>query len=305
MNQHHQMLLDEYRLFLTLERGSSLKTVEAYLRDLNQLLEYAEQQDIEEIERTTYVWLSEYLGHIGDLGLKSSSISRKVAAFRSFYQFLFKERLIDKNIAKDLELPKRSSYLPVVLSQSEINHLLNSMPTSSLLDKRNKVMLELMYACGLRVSEVVDLKVDDLHLDAAFIHCKGKGNKVRILPVTSHVVSLLQAYLAHTREALITQCSSDYVFVGKNKERLNRQEVNTMIDVMVKQLAINARVTPHSFRHAFATHLLDQGADLRAIQELLGHASIATTQVYTHVSMEELKKTYHLAHPRTKKKEGN
>lgn len=302
MNFQHRQLVEEYQLFLKIERGASLNTQVSYERDLEQFITYLEEKEIEDLCKIDRFVLSAYLGYLNDLGLQSTSISRKLATLRSFYQFLYKERLIDYNIAKDVELPKRSQYLPRVLSIQEMKTLLDSLPTTTLLDFRNKVMLELMYACGLRVSEVVNLSLDDLHLNASFLHCTGKGDKTRIVPISEYVIQLLRDYILDIRPKLIEKVNSEYLFVGSNKVQLRRQDINEIINIVASNLSITTKVTPHTFRHSFATHLLDQGADLRAIQELLGHSSIATTQVYTHVSMEKLKETYHAAHPRKKKK---
>lgn len=302
MNFQHRQLVEEYQLYLKIERGASLNTQVSYERDLEQFIAYLEEKEIEDLCKIDRFVLSEYLGYLNDLGLQSTSISRKLATLRSFYQFLYKERLIDYNIAKDVELPKRSQYLPRVLSIQEMKTLLDSLPTTTLLDFRNKVMLELMYACGLRVSEVVNLSLDDLHLNASFLQCTGKGDKTRIVPISEYVIQLLRDYILDIRPKLIEKVNSEYLFVGLNKVQLRRQDINEIINIVASNLSITTKVTPHTFRHSFATHLLDQGADLRAIQELLGHSSIATTQVYTHVSMEKLKETYHAAHPRKKKK---
>ncbi|PYZ98507.1 site-specific tyrosine recombinase XerD [Alteribacter lacisalsi] len=293
-----RMELSRYLRYLVIEKGLSANTVQAYERDLTAYLNYVENveqvKDIRHVHRTNIV---SYLLNLKELGKASTTISRQLSSVRSFHQFLLREGLSDNDPSDLIDIPKAEKRLPKVLSAQEVEGLLES-PGNSSLGIRNKAMLEVLYATGLRVTELCSMTLSDLHLDMGFIRCVGKGNKERIIPLGGAAVKALRTYLRSSREDLMKKNNHNVVFVNHHGRQMTRQGFWKIL----KQLAMDARIekelTPHTLRHSFATHLLENGADLRAVQEMLGHADISTTQIYTHVSKTRLKDVYASYHPR-------
>ena len=246
-----------------------------------------------------------FISSLSRHNIKPSSQSRKISAIKSFHKFLMKEKYVTSNVAATVDLPKQVKKLPTVLSIKEVDMLLDTLNTETPLETRNKAMIELAYASGLRVSELVGLKLSDLHLDAGFVQIHGKGNKERLVPVGEIAIDSLNFYLENARSQLIKK-HTDCVFInGRDGNQMTRQAFFLIIKDKVKQAGIKKEISPHKLRHSFASHLLKNGVDLRLIQELLGHEDISTTERYTHLQNEDMIKTYEHAHPRARKARNN
>lgn len=276
--------------YLLVERGLSENTVSAYFRDLNEFISF-----VGDVLKVTSDDISRYLEHLRQLGRAESTIDRKVDAIRGFYKFLVREGLMRHNPTEILEPIKSWHKLPSVLSVKEVEALLEEPDISTPLGIRDKALLELLYATGLRVSEVVNLKVDDVNLDNRYVRCKGKGGKERIVPMGSKASESIRQYLEHGRTAFNPK--EDWLFVNYSGNKLTRDGIRKIIQKLANSVGIG-KISPHTLRHCFATHLLERGADLRSLQEMLGHASISTTQIYTHVTSERLKEVHSRFHPR-------
>lgn len=291
-------LIQEFLNYITVERGLARNTTEAYRRDLNQFSSYLAENSVLDPGQVQARTLVEYLLHLQQQGLKAASITRKLAAIRSFFQYAVRERRlkIDPSVTIDsLKIPQR---LPKVLSETEINRLLEQPGASKPANLRDKAMLELMYATGVRVSELVSLKLNDLNMDMGYIRCFGKGSKERIVPMGGSAVNALLDYLDRGRPKIIKRAAEETLFLNHHGRKMTRQGFWQIIQAAARRVGIEIVVTPHMLRHSFATHLLDHGADLRAVQEMLGHADIATTQIYTHVTRTRLREVYNKTHPR-------
>lgn len=290
---------EDFYHFLQIERGLSENTLKSYKRDLGSYLQYIEKvslkTDWEHIVRTDIVG---FLYMLKDDGKSSATIARHIASIRSFHQFLIREQIVHQDASLHIESPKRERKLPDVLSISEIEILLDIKGISPL-SIRNKAMLELLYATGLRVSELITLKVSDIHLTMGFVQCFGKGSKERIVPLGNAAKKTVEEYLQNARENLVKRKSDENaLFVNQHGRPLTRQGFWKILKAAARNAGINKTITPHTLRHSFATHLLENGADLRIVQEMLGHMDIATTQIYTHVTKARLKDIYKSYHPR-------
>ncbi|RKZ00642.1 MAG: site-specific tyrosine recombinase XerD [Candidatus Hydrothermota bacterium] len=287
--------LEQFLEFLR-DKGLSPNTVDAYRRDLEQFLEFA-QEALGRTDPLTYdrKEIRNYISALMSHGFKRKSVQRKLSALRRFYNFLQRRGLIEKNPATGIGPIKAEKILPQVIPEKKLQEMLDTWNPSSPLEKRDKALIELLYSSGLRASEITGLKPDDLDMKAGEVRVFGKGNKERILPLGSRAKGAITEYL-EVRDSLKPR--SDYIFVNKNGTKLGRRGLWLVIRKRFERLALLFNVHPHTLRHSFATHLLNRGADLRSIQELLGHSSIGTTQVYTHLSGEELKKIYRRTHPR-------
>ena len=291
-------LIQEYLNYISVERGLSRNTIDAYARDLQQFaafLTLAGYDSLAEIHSHTLV---EYLRKLQLENLKPSSVTRKLAAIRSFFQYMLRERhlKIDPSVTIDsLKTPQR---LPKVLSEKEIDRLLEQPGATTPAKLRDKAMLELMYATGVRVSELVSLKLGDLNMDMGYIRCFGKGSKERIVPMGGSAQNALTDYLDRARPKIVRRAAEDTLFLNHHGRKMSRQGFWQIIQAAARRVDIKTVVTPHMLRHSFATHLLDHGADLRAVQEMLGHADISSTQIYTHVTRTRLKEVYDKTHPR-------
>ena len=296
------ILVREYEMYLTTEAKLSKNTCISYVNDITQYLDYIkkyrEKHDPEDINIED---IRSYLASLKRNHISSTSQSRKLSAMKSFHKFLMLEKYVTKNVAKLIQNPKQEKKLPTVLSIEEVENLLNVLSDDSPLELRNKTMIELAYSSGLRVSELVDLKLGNLHLNNGFIEIFGKGNKERIVPVGEEAIYLINKYLETARLLYVNNKSKDYVFLTRRGTNMSRQMFFEIIREKAKLAGITKEISPHKLRHSFASHLLERGIDLRLIQELLGHESISTTEIYTHINNTKLKNVYLNAHPRARK----
>ncbi|SIS37016.1 site-specific tyrosine recombinase XerD [Salimicrobium flavidum] len=289
---------DDFLHYLIVERGLADNTVQSYKRDLKQYLIYLEQKEsIRNFDEVTRHHIMQYLYTLNDRGKSASTIARLLSSIRLFHQFLIREKKTDKDPSLHIETPKKERKLPKILSSADVEKLLE-LPVTDPLSARNKAMLEMLYATGLRVSELVSLKVSDLHLTMGFVRCLGKGEKERIVPLGEMARESVKAYLSGPRESLVNKKETKELFVNHHGNALSRQGFWKVLKAVAKDVGVTEDITPHTLRHSFATHLLENGADLRAVQEMLGHADISTTQIYTHVSKTRLQDVYRSFHPR-------
>lgn len=293
-----EKLLADYLTYLRVERGLAQNTVLSYERDLKKFIYFlkdANFSDWSEIKRQQIIT---YLLKLQEEKMAPASISRNLAAIRSFFNYLTTENLLGEDPAKDLDSPKLSKKLPKIITVAEVEELLNQPDETDKIGIRDRAMLELLYASGLRVSELISLEVDDVNLDLGFLRCQGKGSKERIVPLGKMAIHYIQLYLEHSRPKLVKNIYQKTLFLNFHGRPMTRQGFWKIIKKYAKQSGINTEITPHTFRHSFATHLLENGADLRSVQEMLGHADISTTQIYTQVTGKKLKNIHKKFHPR-------
>ena len=277
----------------------SPRTFEAYQRDLNQYLAFIVKKGVKTLDEISQMQIREYIRALNHRGLASSSIARIFSSIRSYHKFLSAEGIIKENPTLVLTSPKAPKKLPEVLSETEIDAITKAVDESSQFAKRDKAIIEMLYSCGLRVSELCDLKISNLFLDDDVIRIMGKGSKERLLPVGVRAKTLLNDYLIYTRSSFIKNIGSSSVFISRNGKPLTRAMINIILNKWVRASGITKAVSPHTLRHSFATHLLEGGADLRFVQALLGHSDISTTQIYTHLDKHHLKEVYKTHHPRS------
>lgn len=293
--------LRDYEGFLKLEKGLSANSIEAYLRDINKLLQYLELLEIEaDPKDLNHKQLHDFLVWISELGLSARSQARMLSGLKAFFHYLLIEDLIEKNPTALLEGPKLGRKLPEVLSVAEIDLLLSMIDLSKPEGRRNKAMLETLYSCGLRVSELLGLKISNIYRAEGFIRIIGKGDKERLVPVSLRALKEIDFYLPDRNALHIQPDSEDILFLNRRGKMLTRVMVFTIIKDLAKAAGIQKNISPHTFRHSFATHLVEGGADLRAVQEMLGHESITTTEIYTHLDREYLREAIISYHPRSK-----
>ncbi|MBW2407123.1 MAG: site-specific tyrosine recombinase XerD [Deltaproteobacteria bacterium] len=290
--------VDQYINYLIFEKGLSEKTIESYSSDLSKYLEFLKQNGLKDIQEADTPIILKHLIALRKSGLGSKSCARHLITLRGFYKFLAQEKILEFDPAKLIDLPKSGLKLPDVLSVTEINLLLNIPDTNNPLGKRNAAMLELLYAAGLRVSELVSLKFLDVNLEACFVRVMGKGSKERIVPFGLYAKNKIDDYINHSRPLLLKNRVSQYLFVARAGKPMTRQGFWKLLKQYVKQAGIKKKVTPHSLRHSFASHLLEGGADLRTVQVMLGHVDISSTQIYTHVARDHLRQVHEKYHPR-------
>lgn len=291
-------MLDEYCNYLAVEKGLAGNTVESYRRDLNKYAAFVKKNKVENLILADRRLISSFLAELKNRGNATSTISRTVASLRSFYNFLLQEGMIENNPAHDLETPKIEKKLPNVLTTGEIDCLLGQPKPGQHNGLRDKAMLELLYASGIRVSELVSLDVNDFDSQVGYLRCRGKGMKERIVPVGSIAINYVLEYLNSTREKLCKDNGEKALFVNHHGSRMTRQGFWKLLKKYAQKSNINGAITPHTLRHSFATHLLENGADLRSVQEMLGHSDISTTQIYTHVTRRKIREVYDKTHPR-------
>lgn len=287
----------EYRAYLTGERHASPNTVSSYLRDVAQFAEYLAEHENCEVHLATSQMIQEYMGWMQGQGKSAASITRFLASVKSFYQFLLSVGTIEENPAKGITAQRVERKYPEILTSKEVELFLEQPQCVDAKGYRDHAMLELLYATGIRVSELIALDIGDLNLPAGFIRCSN-GKKERIIPLYHGAVKALQDYIKGVRPQLIADTEETALFVNMNGERMSRQGFWKIIKHYQEKAGIQKDITPHTLRHSFAVHLLENGADLRAIQEMLGHADISSTQIYTHVIKNQLKDVYQKAHPR-------
>lgn len=293
--------LKNFLLYLEVEKNFSKHTVRAYNSDILSFLIWLDNTPV---EQTNHEKLKEYLIFIQKFNYSKTTLSRKIASIRTFYRYMYRERLIEANPANSVHSPKRNKSLPKFLSNTEIEQILNNIKIDTPAGYRNRVILELLYATGMRVSELSNLNFSNLNLEENEITVLGKGSKERIVLVSNRAKEFLEKYIKTVRFMIpeekcdLSENEDSPLFINKTGYRLQAQSVRAALNDIVKKIELPKKVTPHVFRHSFATKLLENGADLRVVQELLGHASISNTQIYTHVSTERLKAVYDNTHPR-------
>lgn len=286
-------LIDEFMRYLLIDKGYSKNTIESYKRDLQNFLEFNKNKNIKDITSEN---LKKYVKCLNDENLNQKSIARNISSIKSFYKFLSINKYIENNPSDTLFLPKIKKNLPSVITEEEVLKLLDIKTTDNF-SYRNKTMLELMYATGLRVSELINLKLQDVDLSQDIIRTFGKGSKERVIPIGDYAKEYLEEYIYKYRSSLLKIENSEYLFLNNHGKQMTRQGFFKIIKKIAQEQGITKEISPHTIRHSFASHLLKYGADLRTIQELLGHSDISTTQIYTHITNEELKKNYNDFHP--------
>lgn len=291
-------LVDRYLNWLLIEKGLASRTLEAYSRDLADYLDFLKQNGVNRIGDQDTPRILQHLIGLRNEGLSARSRARHLVAIRGFYRFLVREHIIKSDPARLVDLPKTTLKLPDVLSVSDVQQLLEAPDTAKASGRRNAAMLELLYAAGLRVSELVGLKLRDVNLEACFVRVFGKGSKERIVPIGMMAREKIDDYIKNARPALLKKSTSPYLFVARAGNPMTRQGFWKLLRKYAAEIGIHKKITPHSLRHSFASHLLEGGADLRAVQVMLGHADISTTQIYTHVARDHLKKMHEKFHPR-------
>jgi len=289
--------LETFIDYLVIERQMSANTAAAYRNDLNQYLTTLEQQGISSAEEVTRHQIVLHIESLLQAQKSRSTVRRSTSSIRSFHQFLVERQIVRHDPSRHLDLPKPDKKLPVVWSQTDIVRLLDSVVGNDPLVRRDAAMLELLYGTGMRVSELLQLTLGDLQLELGYLSCLGKGNKTRIIPISQTAIDSVSIYLELARNSLGGR-QTDYVFLNSRGDRLSRQGFWKMIKRRAKEAGIEKDITPHVLRHSFATHLLENGADLRVVQEMLGHADLSTTQMYTHVNKARLHDVYKNHHPR-------
>ncbi|MGZ5253973.1 MAG: site-specific tyrosine recombinase XerD [Flavitalea sp.] len=288
-----------FKAYLQLEKSLSENSIEAYLHDIDKLTQYLTQSDtLKNPADLELIDLQCFITWIGELGMTASSQARIISGIRAFYKYCLLEQVCTKDPSLLLETPRLKRALPDVLSFDEIEKILNQVDLSKPEGERNKAILETLYGCGLRVSELINLKISQLYLDVGFIRVIGKGNKERLVPIGNTAIKQINTYMEHIRAHQdIKQGNEDILFLNRRGAKLSRVMIFLMLKELVDKADINKNISPHTFRHSFATHLVEGGADLRAVQEMLGHESITTTEIYTHITRDFLKKTLEQFHP--------
>lgn len=309
--QRESGVIREFIDYLGVERGLAGNTLESYGRDLKQFLRYLQRDngdasDADDDSAAEYLLIQEatrntiasYIIWMREQGMAPATIARRLAALRSFYKYLVQEDYLKQNPAQDVQAPKPNKRLPVVLSVSEVEQLIGQPDEAEPIGIRDRAILELLYATGLRVSELVNLDLQHINIPRKQLRCIGKGDSERIVPLGSISAQAVGKYIEKAREDLVSDPSEKALFVNHHGRRLTRQGIWKIVKRHARKADIDKKITPHTLRHSFATHLLENGADLRSVQELLGHADISTTQMYTHLTSGHLKDVYSRAHPR-------
>lgn len=293
--------LVDYLHYLQIERGLSHNTLQAYERDLTKYKQFIRRLSFTNWEQVERHHIVQFLATLKAEDKSPATISRMISSVRSFHQFLLNDQMVTNDVSLHIEMPKQGRTLPDILSIEQVDKLLN-IEGEEPLDIRNKAMLELLYATGLRVSELIDLEMNDIHITMGFVRCIGKGNKERIVPIGTLAIEAMEQYIEYARPILVKRNKTETkFFVNYHGRPLSRQGFWKVLKKLALDAGLSQSITPHTLRHSFATHLLENGADLRSVQEMLGHADISTTQIYTHVSRTRLADTYKQFHPRAEK----
>ena len=299
-NSNEHLVLRQYRSFLMLEKSFSDNTYQAYVHDVQKLLQFLEDEKISYLT-VTLVDLQHFLFQLAQIGINERSQARIISGIKSFYAFLVLENRLQDDPTSLLESPKLPKKIPQILSIEEIDALIQAIDYSVPEGIRNRAIIETLYSCGLRVSELVELKLSDIFWQEEFIKVVGKGNKERLIPISRTALKEIKNYLTERINLPIKKGSEDIVFLNRRGNKLTRQMIFIIINKLADEIGLDKQIGPHTFRHSFATHLLEGGANLRVIQEMLGHESILTTEIYTHVDVHFLRETIMSYHPRNKK----
>ncbi|MDR0429138.1 MAG: site-specific tyrosine recombinase XerD [Tannerellaceae bacterium] len=293
-------VVNKYQIYLRLERSLSPNSIDAYLTDLDKLLRFMESERLT-YKEVKYEDLQQFVARLCDIGIHPRSQARIISGIKSFYRFLLLDHYITADPTELLESPKIGLKLPEVLTVGEINNMLDSIDLSLPEGQRNRAMLEVLYSCGLRVSELTGLRYPDVYFDEGFIKVEGKGSKQRLVPISETAIHEIKNYLFDRNLMHVKKGFEDILFLSRRGTALSRIMIFHIIKQQAEMAGIHKNVSPHTFRHSFATHLLEGGANLRAIQEMLGHEKITTTEIYTHIDREFLKKEILEHHPRNRK----
>ena len=293
-----QELIDSFLNYLSVERGLAKNTINSYRQDLKLYQQYLNSQHLSSFLKINKTDITNFMLNQKEEGLSANSIARRLVAIKSFYRFLVRERIIKSDPTSLIETPKLWKKIPQTLSIAEVEALIQQPNLRDRQGIRDRAILDIMYSTGMRVSEVVNLKLDNVNLDMGFVRCIGKGNKERIIPLGRHACLAIKRYIETARPNFTKKKPSDYLFLNRFGERISRQSLWKIIKKYAKAARIKKQIRPHTLRHSFATHLLERGADLRSVQEMLGHSDISTTQVYTHINKDRLKNIHRMFHPR-------
>jgi integrase/recombinase XerD len=284
--------------YLSVERGLSRNTIVSYNEDLKCYIGFLKTRSVDTLSKTTKNEIVDFMLYQKDKGLSANSIARRLAAIKVFYRFLVRERILKNDPTSLIDSPKLWKKIPETLSLNEVDALLGQPDIRDKQGIRDKAILETFYATGMRVSEVVNLKMDNVNLDIGFLRCIGKGNKERVIPLGKKAINSIKRYLGVSRPKLLRKKECEFLFLSRLGKRISRQSLWKIIKRYARAARIKKPIRPHILRHSFATHLLERGADLRSVQEMLGHSNISTTQVYTHINKERLKSIHKMFHPR-------
>lgn len=292
-------ILLKYKNFLQLERSMSENSVKAYLDDVNKLINFVANEQLD-IQTLTLDHLEQFVAQLYDLGINARSVARIISGVKSFFGFMLLDGYITKDPSELLETPKIGFKLPVVLSLEEIDRIISVIDLSCKEGERNKAILEILYGCGLRISELTNLKFSDLYLEEGFIKVEGKGGKQRLVPISHTAVKALNNYITERKQSDAQKGHEDIVFLSKRGTAISRIMVFHFVKQYAEAAGVKKNISPHTFRHSFATHLLEGGANIRAIQLMLGHEKITTTEIYTHIDRDYLRQEIIEHHPRNK-----
>lgn len=291
-------LIDVFLNYLSVERGLAQNTITSYEKDLDSYTKFLAKRSIDTLSKTTKNDIINFMLYQKDRGLSANSIARSLAAIKVFYRFLLREKILKTDPTSLIDSPKLWKKIPETLTNNEVDTLLSQPNTRDKQGIRDKAILETLYATGMRVSEAVNLKVDNVNFDIGFLRCIGKGSKERIIPIGTKAIQSLKKYLGISRPHLLKKKESEFLFLNRFGKKISRQSLWKIIKKYAKDARIKKPIWPHILRHSFATHLLERGADLRSVQEMLGHSNISTTQVYTHINRDRLKTIHKMFHPR-------
>ncbi|MDQ3190135.1 MAG: site-specific tyrosine recombinase XerD [Bacteroidota bacterium] len=301
---HWSSLIKGFIAYLRLEKSLAGNSIEAYQRDMEKLVQFLEyKQYTQNALQLELKHFNEFINWLNELGVSDTTQARVISGIKAFYKYLIMENLTDHDFTTLLSAPKLKRKLPEVLSPEEVGKIIDAIDLSTAEGERNKAIMETLYSCGLRVSELTDMKISDIYKKEGFIKITGKGNKQRIVPIGSFAQKYIDLYLDNSRKNIKIQKGFDnFLFLNKRGKNLSRVMIFTIIKLLTHKAGVKKTISPHTFRHSFATHLIEGGADLRAIQEMLGHASITTTEIYTHLDREYLRDAIIQFHPRSKSK---
>jgi integrase/recombinase XerD len=291
-------LIDTFLDYLSVERGLSINTILAYREDLNAYLDFMSGIHIEALSRISRNDITGFMFNQKDRGIAANSVARRLAAIRMFHRFLAREKILKSDPTNLIDSPKLWKKIPDTLTLNEVESLIAQPDIRDNQGIRDRAILETLYATGMRVSEAVNLRLDNVNLDIGFLRCIGKGNKERVIPLGRKAIASIKRYLEVSRPRILKKKSSEYLFVSRIGKKISRQSFWKLIKRYAREARIKKPIRPHILRHSFATHLLERGADLRAVQEMLGHSNISTTQIYTHINRDRLKSIHKQFHPR-------